>query len=174
VKARAAKSLANSIEAQLETYAKSLGRNDLVEEMAKARQLIAKTHSVEKAMNPASGNIDARQLAKQLAKGKPLSAELKQAAEFAARFPKAAQAVEGMGSLPQTSPLDWGAGALMTAATGPLGLLSVGARPAARSMALSPMVQDRLLQQGVRPGLLSSPEFGLAGYRAAPLLGSDR
>lgn len=175
VKAQTAKAEASMLEGALESYAKSLGKDDLVEQMANARQLIAKTYTIEDALNSASGSVDARRLAKQLAKGKPLSGELKEAAEFAARFPKAAQAVEGMGSLPQTSPLDWtAAGAFSMATQNPLGLLSVAARPAARYATLSPLVQGRLIQSRPTGGLLSDPELLQLGYRAAPLLMGDR
>lgn len=175
VKAQAAKAEASRLEGALESYAKSLGKDDLVEQMANARQLIAKTYSIEDALNTASGSVDARKLAKQLDKGKPLSGELKEAAEFAARFPKAAQAVEGMGSLPQTSPLDWtAAGALSMATQNPLGLLSVAARPVARSAALSPLIQRRLVQSQPTSGLLGGHGLSQIGYRAAPLLMGDR
>lgn len=171
-KAKAAKDIATQLEGTLEGYAKSLGRDDLVADMVKSRQLIAKTYSVEKALNPTSGNVDARQLAKQLEKGKPLSGELKQAAEFAARFPKAAQSVEGMGSLPQTSPLDWAAsGALSAATANPLAMLGVAARPMARAAALSRPVQSRLASDAANNQLLqllSSPEAQQLIYRAAP------
>lgn len=167
-KAKAAKDLASQLEGTLEGYARSLGRDDLVSDMAKARQLIAKTYSVEKALNSTTGNVDARNLAKQLEKGKPLTGELKQAAEFAARFPKAAQTVEGMGSLPQTSPLDWAAfGGIGAATANPFALLGVGARPAARAAVLSSPVQRGLqnapsqispqLIEALRRSALSAP-----------------
>jgi hypothetical protein len=168
VKAKAAKSAAQELESTLESYAKSMGREDLIPEMVKARQLIAKTYSVENALNSTTGNVDAKKLAQQLSKGKPLSDELKQAAEFAARFPKAAQTVEGMGSLPQTSPLDWAAfGGIGAATANPLMLLGVGARPAARAAVLSNPVQRGLqnapsqvppqLIEALRRGALAAP-----------------
>ena len=167
-KANAAKALATELEGTLEGYAKSLGRDDLVLDMAKSRELIAKTYSVEKALNTTTGNVDAKNLAKQLDKGKPLSGELKQAAEFAARFPKAAQTIEGMGSLPQTSPLDWAAfGGIGAATANPLMLLGVGARPAARAAVLSGPVQRGLQKapsqvspqviEALRRGALAAP-----------------
>lgn len=177
-KAKAAKSAAQEIESTLEGYAKSMGREDLIPDLVKARQLIAKTYSVENALNGTTGNVDAKKLAQQLAKGKPLSGELKQAAEFAARFPKASQTVEGMGSLPQTSPLDWVAsGAIGAATSNPLALLGVAARPAARFAALSSPVQNRLSTsptQNQLLQLLSSPEGQQLLYRAAPPLVTSR
>lgn len=147
-------------------------QGDLAAQLKAARVLIAKTHSVEGAMNPATGAVDARKLAAQLAKGKPLSGELKTAAEFAGRFPKAAQTVEGMGSLPQTSPLDWvPAGALSMATSNPLMMLGVGARPAARALTLSPVVQNRLVQSqspNALQALLANQQAGQLAFQAAP------
>lgn len=172
VKAKAAAAKAKELETMLEGYAESLGLDDLLPALRDARQRIAKTYSVEAALNTTTGAVDARKLAGQLAKGKPLSSELKQAAEFAARFPKAAQTVEGMGSLPQTSPLDWiPAGALSMATSNPLMMLGVGARPAARALTLSPVVQNRLIQSqapSALQSLLANPELAQLGYRAAP------
>lgn len=175
-KAKAARSLASSLEKGLEDYAASVGRADLVPAMVEARTLIAKTHTIESALNPTTGNIDARKLAARLAKGKPISGDLKEAAEFAGRFPKAAQTVEQMGSLPQTSPLDWGLGGAASALSGnPLMLASVLARPAARSLTLSPVVQNRLIQPAANPlSQLVSPEVAQLGYRAAPVALSGR
>lgn len=166
-KAKAASSLASKLETSLEDYAKSVGREDLVPAMVEARKLIAKSYSVEKALNPATGTVDARKLASQLQKGKPLSGDLKDAAEFAARFPRAAQAVEGMGSLPQTSPLDWSLG-LVT--QNPLALL---ARPGLRATALSPVVQNRLVQPGNQLRALALPEGVNRAARQAVLLGGS-
>ncbi len=173
-KAKAAAAIASKLENQFEEYAKSLGRDDLVPSMQEARQLIAKTYSAEKAMNPTSGNFDARKLAAQLTKGKPLSGGLRTAGEFAQQFPKAAQTVEGMGSLPQTSPLDWAVGGSLSAATAnPLAMAGVLARPGARALALSPLIQNALAKGSGQPSavanLLSNEQLQSLGYRALPV-----
>jgi len=139
-----------------------------------ARTQIAKTYSVESALNPETGTVSALNLAKQAAKGKPLSGGLDTAASFAARFPKAAQTPESMGSLPGTSPLDWWAALLS-----PQNLASVatlGVRPAARYLALSPAVQGRLARSGAAPSgnLIGADQLAALGYRAAPSALSDR
>lgn len=171
---RAAKKAAGALEDAIEDHLQAIGQPDALAALREARKTIAKTYTVEKALNQSSGTVDAKKLAAQLQKGKPLSGELRNVAEFAARFPKASQAVEGMGSLPQTSPLDWFAGVGLSAATSsPLGLLSVAARPAARKAVLSPMVQNGLIQNQM-PGLLSDPSLLQFGYRAAPLLMADQ
>jgi len=172
---RASRSAAKALEDAIEAHLQSAGNTQLLNEFRQARQLIAKTYSVEKALNPTTGSIDAKALASQLKRGKPLSGDLKDVAEFAARFPKAAQQIEGMGSLPQMSPLDWALGAGMSASTAnPLMLASVAARPAARALTLSPMVQNRLISSGQNPLLmLANPDLAQLGYRAAPVFGSQ-
>jgi hypothetical protein len=168
--ARASKRAAGELENVLESHLQSIGQPELLKAFKDGRQLIAKTYTVEKALNQVSGSVDARKLASQLQKGKPLSGDLKSVAEFASRFPKASQAVEGMGSLPQTSPLDWMAGASLSAASAnPLGLLAVGARPIARSATLSPFIQNRLIQQ--QGGLLQNLEpLQQLGYQSLPAI----
>jgi len=145
------KKAANLLEDEIERHLKSTGQEAMLDEFRKARQLIAKTFTVEKAMNPVSGNISGKALAAELKKGKPLTEELRAAAEFATQFPKAAQTVESMGSLPQTSPLDIGAAGVMASLTNPAALASLGVRPGARAAALSGPVQNRLVQGKISP-----------------------
>lgn len=174
--ARASKNAASALEDALEAHLQSTGQQPLLADFRDARQLIAKTYSVEKALNPTTGSVDAKKLAAQLAKGKPLSGDLKTAADFAARFPKAAQTPEAMGSLPQASPLDWAAGAGLSAATSnPLAMASVAARPAVRALTLSDLVQNRLIQKPSRIGnLLANDRAQQLIYRAAPAIAADR
>lgn len=173
---KAYKAAAVAIEDALERHLQSIGASpQVLQDFREARQLIAKTYSVGGAANAATGAVDARKLAGQLQRGKPLSGELRTAAEFAARFPKASQTVEGMGSLPQTSPLDWiPAGALSAGLGNPLMMLGVGARPMARAATLSPMVQNRLIQQPGRAlNALQNPALQQFILRGAPVAGTS-
>lgn len=174
--ARASRAASTALEDAIEAHLTQSGATDLLTQFRDARQLIAKTYSVEKAMNPATGSIDARKLGQQLAKGKPLSGGLREAGEFGLRFPKAAQAIEGMGSLPQTSPLDWAAmGTISAATSNPLMMAGVLARPAARSAVLSGPVQNRLTTSGANPlARLADPELRQMLLRAAPVAGAGR
>lgn len=174
---KAYKSAAGALEDAIDTHLQAIGAQPgLLQGFRDARQTIAKTYSVESALNKTTGTVDARKLANQLQRGKPLSGELRDSAEFASRFPKASQTPEAMGSRPQTSPLDWGLGAAMAVGTAnPLMLASAAARPAARSLALSPTVQNRLLQRPSQFTGLGVPDPLLRlGYQAAPLAGSDQ
>lgn len=174
--ARASRKAATALEDALDDHLQQIGQPQLLQSFRDSRQLIAKTYSVEKALNPATGTIDARKLAAQAAKGKPLSGELREVAAFAGRFPKAAQTIEQMGSLPQTSPLDWAAAGTLSAATAnPLLLAGAMARPAARSLSLSQAVQNRLVQPATNPiAALVAPRAAQLGLRAAPIALTDR
>lgn len=138
-----------------------------------ARQTLAKVYDVEEALNPASGHVDAKKIAQLQEKGRPLTGELKTIANFAGQFPKAVQTVEKMGSLPQVSPLDFGAlGTISALTSNPLLMAGVMARPAARAAVLSPAVQNRLIASP--RGLPRDPRAAQLLYRTAPLLPGDR
>lgn len=157
--ARASKKAASAMEDALEEHLKLVKNTDALKNFRDARQLIAKTYSVEKAINPATGTVQASKLAQQLRSGKPLSGELKQIGEFSSAFPTATKTTEAMGSLPQISPLDVGGALLAGGGTylsgsggeGPITLAALLARPALRSMALSKPIQNRLTQQQSTP-----------------------
>jgi len=161
-KAKAFRSKATQIEDTLETYAKDMGQADLVPALRDARQLIAKTYTVENAMNKTTGTIDAKEFAKRLQKGKPMSEELEQIGQFAQAFPKAAQKPEIIGGTIGISPLDYTVAGLTGGAsliggndketTSAATLAALLARPAARKMVLSNNMQNRLVQQQVPAG----------------------
>lgn len=173
---RAAKKAAGALEDAIEDHLKVIGQPQLLQSFRDARQLIAKTYTVEKALNPTTGAVDAKKLGAMISKGKPLTDELKQAGDFANRFPKAAQTVEKMGSLPQTSPLDWAAlGAMGAATSNPLMLAGVLARPAARAAVLSGPVQRGLTRQtpNALAALIRNQKTQQVIYRGAPVIGAS-
>lgn len=133
------------LESQLERHLQSSGNGKLYGEYRNARELIAKTYTIEKALNPANGNVSALKLAKDVQKGKPLSGELRQIGEAATATPKAFKTLDN--SRPGFSPLDvygaGGLGGLGLAATGdPISLLAGAVVPlgraAARNVLLNP------------------------------------
>lgn len=173
---RASRSAATALEDAVESHLQTIGQPELLKSFQDARQLIAKTYTVQKALNATTGTVDARKLGSMIEKGKPLSGGLRDAGEFANRFPKAAQTVEKMGSLPQSSPLDWAvSGGLSAATSNPLMLAGVMARPAARAMSLSNLVQNRLATPAGNnqlASLLRNPEIQQMLLRSAPIAGS--
>lgn len=133
---------------------------DLLSNYRGARQVIAKTYTVQGALNPETGAVDALKLARDLKKGKPLSGELRSVAEFGQAFPKAAQALKEAPKA--TSPLDWAVGAMSGTATGnPLMLAGIAARPAVRNMLLSAPMQRAALNPGYAPSIASRVLPGL-------------
>jgi len=153
---KAAKSAAGAIEDQIERHLKAAGDDAAMAAFRKARQDIAKSYSVQKALNVATGDVSAPALARELAKGKPLSGELRTIAEVANAFPKATQALK---EAPKAiSPLDFAFGGGAGVATGnPLALATMAARPASRALLLSKPYQAAFaMPQSYAPGLLES------------------
>lgn len=175
---RAQNNISNALEDLIErNLQQTQGSKELLDNYRSARQILAKTYDVEKALNPATGNIDASKLSASLKKGRPMTGELREVAEFASTFPKAAQLTEKMGSLPQLSPLDYLATIGAGAATGsPLSLATLAARPAARTLALSPVFQRGLgvsAERGRLSELARSPQAEQLLYRGAPVIGAQ-
>lgn len=152
--ARAYRGSAEAVENAIERHLNQIGQPELAQNWDNARRTIAKTYSVENALDGA-GNVDALKLGKQLIKGKPLSGNLEAAANFANAFPKAARNLKE--SFPGISPLDVYAGAATEAVTGnPLALAIAPARMGARAALLSPVGQA-LARPGMNPvGTLSN------------------
>lgn len=170
---KATKEAAEAVESQLERHLSGMGDTEALSALREARKLIAKTYTVQKGLNTQTGNVSAQELAKQLAKGKPLTDDLLTIAQMATAFPKATQALK---ETPKAfSPLDWAAaGGASMASANPLPMAAMFARPLARGYLLSQPAQRAALQM---PGLLGAPEeLGLltqAAYRTAPLLATD-
>jgi hypothetical protein len=74
---------AGIMEDQVIRHLQAQGKGGLATAFDKSRQTIAKTYSVQAALNEGSGNIVAGKLAAQLRKGKPLSGNLEKIARFA-------------------------------------------------------------------------------------------
>lgn len=85
---KATKSAAEALEKQLDRAVSRSSLNpNAIANFKNARQLIAKTHTIEDAMDEV-GDVSANKLASMLGKGAPLSGELKQAAQFASVYPQ--------------------------------------------------------------------------------------
>lgn len=151
---KASKAAADAIESQVDRSLSASGNTEAVKAFRDARKLIAKTYTVQKALNGETGSVSAQTLARELAKGKPLSGELKDVAQFSTAFPKASQSLK---EAPKAvSPLDFAfAGGSAVGTGNPLALLALGARPAARNMLLSGPVQRAALNPGFRPSAMS-------------------
>lgn len=141
---------AEAVENAVERHLQASGQPELADRWDAARRTIAKSYSVQNAMDGA-GNVDALKLGKQLIKGKPLSGNLESAANFANAFPKAARNLKE--SFPGISPLDYYAsGALEAATDNPAALLAGPARMGVRAALLGPVGQYM-----ARPGNVTVP-----------------
>lgn len=74
---------AGILEDQVIRHLEAQGKGQLARDFDKARQAIAKTYSVQSALNEGSGNVVAGKIGAQLRKGKPLSGNLEKIARFA-------------------------------------------------------------------------------------------
>lgn len=128
---------------------------DTITNFRKARQLMAKTYTVENALNETTGDVSAKTLGRMLDKGKPLTGGLRKAARFARAFEGSARDVAHI-----RDPSEFGYGDLLLGglggaathmATGNVaGLAALAARPTARHLMLSEIGQR---QPSYGPGL---------------------
>jgi hypothetical protein len=79
---------AEKLEKAIENHVTKLGQPELIEQFRDARRYIAKTFTVQKALNPQLGSIDAKKIAKDLGKGAPITDELSVVGKYATAFPK--------------------------------------------------------------------------------------
>jgi histone H3/H4 len=135
--------IANALENQLDRKMAEAGSPEALAAFREARVRMAKTYTAEKALNPATGNIEASKLGAMFKKDKPLTGGFATVGRTAAAFPAATKEITT--SLPQVSPLDYVGGMMMGGATGsPLSALTPLARPLVRSAILSKPFQGLL------------------------------
>lgn len=142
---KATKEAAVALEDLLGRHVAASGNPDLLAGFQQARQLIAKTYTAQKALNPMTGDFNAQVLKRELAKQRPLTGGMRTVAETATAFEKATQALK---ETPKSlSPLDFAAAGGMLAGTGgnPLAAAGLLARPGLRSALLSGPVQRNAL-----------------------------
>ena len=182
-KAKELRQAAEQLETALENHAKSAGAPELIPALRDARKAIAKTYTVGRALNDATGTVDARVLGRMSEKGMPLSDGLEVAGKFASAFPSITKSPMQVGSpaahnLKSIASMAMAGGGL--AAMGPMGVAAAAvpfvAPPVARSIMFNQVAQRGLLSQpsgpGLLRGLLSSTNEELAPllYRSNGLL----
>ena len=137
---RAQRDAAGALEDLILRNLKNGGQGDLAMAFDKARTTIAKTYSVQSALNESTGNVVATALGSQLKRGKPLTGGLRTAAKFARAFPKVAKEVTE--SMPGVSPLDLYGSLIASGASGnPLPMLYPAGRMAARGAQMTGLGQ---------------------------------
>jgi hypothetical protein len=135
--------IANAVEDLMDRNLSNAGQADALQAFRDARVRMAKTYTAEKALNPATGNIDASKIGAMFKKDKPLTGGFATVGRTAAAFPAATKEITT--SLPQVSPLDYAGGMMAGTMTGnPLSALAPLARPVVRSAILSKQFQGLL------------------------------
>lgn len=165
----AQRNAADALEEMVGRHLAKINRSELARQFDNARRTIAKTYTVQGALET-TGNVNASKLAALLRKDKPLSPELTTAARFAGAFPKAAAVPEKSGS-PGVSALDFaltagGAATLPIIGQNPAMALAYPAvRYGARNLALSRALQQGLLKQPkpLPPELVGATAGAMAG-----------
>jgi hypothetical protein len=155
---RAQKFAAQQLEALAERNLTNFNQPDVMANFKQARQDIAKSYTIEKALNATTGNVSGADLGNLARQGKIVPAELQTLANAAGAYPTAFQNVARIGSVPGFSPLDIGTAGIASAAAGnPSVMLSAATRPTLRSLAVSPMYQRNMLPstQPQTPGLIN-------------------
>jgi hypothetical protein len=177
---RAQKFAAKQLEALAERNLTNFNQPDVMKNFKQAREDIAKSYTIEKALNATTGNVSGADLGNLARKGKIVPAELQTLANAAGAYPTAFQNVARIGSVPGFSPLDIGTAGIASAAAGnPSVMLSAATRPTLRSIAVSPMYQRNMLpsSQAQAPGLLNritSDPLTNYGLGQLPEYGTDR
>lgn len=186
-KAKDFRDTAEMLELRLESHAKDAGKEALIPALREARKQIAKTYTIERALNDATGTVNAKVIGRLFDKGKPLSDGLDDVGRFASGFPSIAQPPQQMGSpaahnLRSMASMLAGGGGL--AAAGPMGLaaaaLPFAAGPLSRSIMFREGAQRGLANQAAPTvgrmakvgGLLADPELQMFLARSAPATAS--
>ena len=79
---------ARALEDLIDEHLLQFGPSNVVPNLRQARQEIAQSHTLEKALNPATGDINAQVLAQRVKSGKPVSGDQELIGNFAAAFPQ--------------------------------------------------------------------------------------
>jgi len=156
--AQVQKFAAKQLEELAERNLTKFNQPDVMSNFRQARQDIAKSYTIEKALNAATGDVSGAKLGQRAAAGKMVPSELQALADAAASYSKAFQNPAVIGSVPYISPLDLATAAIASASTAnPMVMGAALTRPALRAGITSGMYQRNMLPntQVQTPGLLN-------------------
>ena len=177
---KAQKFAAKQLEDLAERNLQKFNQPDVMSNFKQARQDIAKSYTIEKSLNSATGDVSGAKLGQRAAAGQIVPTELQALSNAAAAYPTAFQNVSRVGSVPGISPLDVGAAGVAAASAGSPSLLgTVFGRPAVRAGITSNMYQRNMLPntQVQTPGLLNritSDPMTNYGLGQLPEYGTER
>jgi hypothetical protein len=172
----AAKQLEDLAERNLTNF----NQPDVMANFRQARQDIAKSYTIEKSLNAATGDVSGAKLGQRAAAGKLVPSELQALADAAATYKQSFQNPSAIGSVPYISPLDLATAAIASASTAnPMVMGAALTRPALRAGITSGVYQRNMLPntQVQTPGLLnrvtSNPMLNY-GLGQMPEYGTER
>jgi hypothetical protein len=148
---------ATAVDDMMERQITAAGNPQAVAEYQQARKLIAKSYDVESVTNPATGDVNARGLAKLADKGRPLTDQLSTIARAASAFPKAMTTPSSFGDNEPWSALDFFGSAAAMAHGNPGVAGAILGRPAARATILSGKAQDWMTNPSIPPPMQILP-----------------
>ena len=177
---KAQKFAARQLEDLAERNLQNFNQPDVMGNFKQARQDIAKSYTIEKSLNAATGDVSGAKLGQRAAQNKIVPNELQALANAAAAYPTAFQNTARIGSVPGISPLDVGAAGVAAASAGNPSLLgAVIGRPAVRAGITSPVFQRNMLpsSQPQMPSLvnrITSNPMTNYGLGQLPEYGTER
>jgi hypothetical protein len=165
--ARGQQGVADAMEDLMTRHLQASGQGDLANAWSAARTTIAKTYSVEAALN--GNNVSAAGLAAQARRGKPMSDGMDLAAQFGTHFGDVAGLPKSGAGVSKLAAVLAGSGELGAAALGSPGLavggaVAAGAPYATRAAILSGAGQRLLATPNAAPGAIGT--FGRSALEA--------
>lgn len=158
---------ARALENLVDEHLLQFGPSNIVPNLQSARQQIAKAHTVENALNPATGEVNAHALGRLVKTGKPLTGDQRLIGDFAAAFPQVSRPAAGSPT-PGVSALE-AAGVPAAALAGHIatgnahGMLAGGLpllRAPVRNMLLSKWYQKQFAKDPSKPGAMTPAQLG--------------
>lgn len=157
---------AGALEDMIQRHLERSGKGALAEQFNRSRVLIAKTYTVESALNPGTGNVIATALGRELKRGKPLTGGIATAAKFAQAFPRVAQEITHS---PGVSAVDALVGGVGGAAVNPALLGIPAARVGTREAILSGPYQNAFTTPNYSPNTAALEFIRGSADRALPI-----
>jgi hypothetical protein len=154
---KAYRKAAEMIEEQVERNLSGMGEDGAaaLKAFREARQTIAKTFDVEKALTDGGGRVNAKVFGAMLKKDKPLSGELRAIGEFANAFPDVAGVPKSGWQAPITALDAFGAAGMAGMGAGPAAIALPAARMGARGLLTNPAYQKAAVGPSYGPGAVT-------------------
>lgn len=154
---KAYRKAAEMIEGQIERHLAGAGEDGAaaLKAFREARQKIAKTGDIEKALSEGGGQVNAKVLGAMLKKGRPLSGELETIAKFANAFPDVAGVPKSGWQAPITALDAFGAAGMAGMGAGPAAIALPAARMGARGLLTNPSYQRAFVGPNYDPSMMT-------------------